>query len=80
MAAIRGRLFCLGGTEGQIVAGRLRLPDFWRSPGRSYWRSLATTVAARVTNSADYAEHPGRNRQAQYPLPGIVRADGIDLP
>jgi hypothetical protein len=46
--------------------------------GRVYWRSLGQTVAARVTNTADYAEHWGLIDGG--PLPGLVKGpDGLTV-
>ena len=78
MTAIKADFSASVAPQGQIVvqAGYGYLTS--AISGRSYWRSLATTVAARVTNSADYAEHLGEI--AKGPLPGIVKGpDGISI-
>lgn len=63
-------------AQGQIVvvAGYGNMTS--AVSGRVYWRSLGQTVAARVTNTADYAEHWGRIKSG--PLPGLVKgSDGV---
>lgn len=70
MTAIKADFAASVAPEGQIVvvAGYGYLTSAVN--GSVYWRSLAQTVAARVTNTADYAEHWGRIKSG--PLAGLV--------
>lgn len=78
MTAIRSDFANSVALQGQIViaAGYGYLTS--AVSGRVFWRPLATPMAARVTNAADYAEHLGAT--AGGPLSGLVPGpDGVTI-
>lgn len=78
MTSIKAEFASSVAPQGQIViaAGYGYLTS--AVSGRVYWRPLATPMAARVTNAADYAEHLGATSGG--PLPGLVHGpDGFTI-